>query len=461
MRVAILLALLPFALDGCNNDAPRSSGDDPNSRGNQRDVSNSDSPSTISYDPFISGESYRLALKVAEVTPGLEKSSAVVRVAVGNISSNGAEEDTSTENNCVEEDTSTENNGVEEDTSTENNGVEEDTEDENTIDDSVCDDEVFVSSAKVRLDWECGEQQRGHEEVEIRDIDFMLNVKLGELPALRLVSDSIHCKVNASLDTERINGERVIATGNGEFYIEMDVFYPALKLHKLTTAADQDDPASTVVDFKVALIREGKPVVQGDVVFDTEVDVELRWSCVVNNCVCRSESECREECVRESDIATEMSIDAGKSEAEAQLKIPLRPSFGAEADAVGEAGYACMIDASSDIDGFPVTARGSKKLWVEGKDLQVAVTAVSSSSLTYAVMQRYQKLSSNVRLSLANCGGVTLNDGISDVSSITLASSGDITLSGVGGGCELIAEVLATDGAVVRRGKSNLFTVPN
>ena len=213
----------------------------------------------------------------------------------------------------------------------------------------------------------------------------------------------------------------------------MDVLYPALKLHELTIAADTNDHTVSVLDFKVALIRQGKVVVQGDPVFDNEVEVALTWIC----------NDAPEEADRsKSVIPTELTIPAGKAEAEVQLSISKRP-------ALGEGGYACMIAASAAIDGYARPVKGSKKLWIEGQDLQVAITAVSSTSLSYAVMVRHQQRAGNVKLSIVDCegGGITFSGGDTTVANI--ASSGDVTLSGTGTGCKLKAEVMDSDGTTV------------
>ena len=243
----------------------------------------------------------------------------------------------------------------------------------------------------------------------------------------------------------RADGEHVIATGSHEFYIEMDVLYPALKLHDLTNAADTIDLTISVLNFKVALIRQGKAVEKGDPVFDNAAEVELTW-------ICNDAPE--EENRSKSAAPNDMIIAAGRGEAETQLNIPNRPD-------IGEAGYACMITARSEIDGYERTVEGKKKLWIEGKDLQVAVTAVSSTSLSYAVMARYQAVSGNVKLSIEECTGVTFSS--SNTTEVeNIISSGDVTLSGTGGeGCVLKAEVMDSDDTnTLREGMSQAFTVP-
>ena len=448
MRAVVLLAMLMFVLRGCTADSDESYSTRPDSAADQD--APSESVVATNFDPFVEGSSYRFVIKASDITPGLENSSAVVKVSIRDfVSSNTEESDTTEETDTDEEldtdsETSTDDEaGTDSETSTDD---EAGTDDETSTDSetSSADDSIaLAANSKVRLDWVCGEEEEsGHQEIELSRLDVTLSVTFKELPALKRASDSIQCEVDATLDTTRADGERVIATGSHEFYIEMDVLYPALKLHSLNITEDTNDPTSSALNFKVALIRQGKAVEKGDPVFDNEVEVALQWRC---NDTGKSKS----------DTSTDMIIAAGRGEAETQLSIPNRPT-------PGESGYACMIDASSEIDGYERMVEGKKKLWIEGKDLQVAVTAVSSASLSYAVMVRYQQLSDNVKLSIEDCTGVTFSNGNTEVSNI--ASSGDVTLSGTGNtGCRLKAEVMDMDSDgtnTLREGVSQAFAVP-
>ena len=422
MRAVVLLAMLMFVLRGCTSDSS-----DNFSRRPDAAASDQGAPVSNAADPFVEGSSYRFVIKTGEITPGLEHSSAVVRVSIRDFVGGYTEEiDTDSEPADTDSETSTD----------EETGTDREI---SNADDSV----ALATGSKMRLDWVCAEQEeRGHKEVEMNRLDVTLKVTFKELPALKRASDSIQCEVEAALDTTTANGDRVIATGSREFYIEMDVLRPALQLHSLNITEDTIDPISNL-NFKVALIRQGKVVEKSDPIFDNEVEVTLHW-------------RCNDKAKSKSDTPTYMTIAAGLGEAETQLNIPNRPD-------IGEAGYACMIDASSEIDGYDDAVEGEKKLWIEGKDLQVAVTAVSSTSLSYAVMARYQAVSGNVKLSIEECTGVTFSSSNTEEVE-NIISSGDVTLSGTGGeGCVLKAEVMDSDDTnpnPLRVGKSQAFTVP-
>lgn len=286
--------------------------------------------------------------------------------------------------------------------------------------------------AEVQLNWVCGdEQQRGHEKIKMNRLNERLDVSLKKLPALKRITDSVKCTIKATLDTTGADGERVIVSGSHDFYIEMSARHPALQLHGVEIADN------AIVSFKVTLIRQGKAVVKGDNILDNEIDVELTWICNDDPSV---------EKRSKSDSPASLKIDKGKAEVAAQLNLP---------DTIlGKGGYACMITAVADVDGYE-HVEGKKKVWVEGKDLQVAVTSVSNTSLSYAVTKRYQHLDGNVRLSLDNCGGVT-------ITADNVASQGSVVLSGSNSGneCKLKAE-LVTSGTVSRKGVSNEFSVPS
>ena len=442
MRVVVFLAVLMFVLRGCASD--KGFDDAPDAAQNNTPVQDGLIQSDL--DPFVTGSSYRFVLRFPDIVPGLTKSSAAVRIAIRGRGNSPNPEDEDTTEDTETEDTETEETETEdtETEDTEDDADNEDDEDEPDTDIDLNDSSTLAADAKVRLDWVCGEdQQRGHKKVEMRNLDATLDVALTELPPLKRASASIKCEVEAALDTTRTDGERVIATGSGEFYIEMDVLYPAMKLHDLEITEDTSDASKSksLVDFTVTLIRQGKVVAQGDPIFDEEVEVDLTWIC---NDAPEADSRSK------SQLATELSIPAGKAAATAQLKLPNTR--------VGEGGYACMIEASTDIDGYEQLVKGSKKLWIEGKDLQVAVTAVSSTSLSYTVMQRYKKFDGNVKLSIESCEGVGLGSGDNAV-----ASSGVVTgVSGTGTGCMLKAQVVSSDGStVLREGVSKAFAVPS
>ena len=427
MRAVVLLAMLMFVLRGCTSDSS-----DNFSRRPEPAQSDVGAPHGNAADPFVEGSSYRFVIKASEITPGLEHSNAVVRISISDFVGGYTEEiDTDSEPADTDSETSTEDEA----------GTDREI---SNADDSV----ALATGSKVRLDWICGEQEeRGHKEVEMNRLDVTLKITFRELPALKRASDSIPCEVEATLNTTTANGDRVIATGSREFYIEMDVLRPALQLHDLTVVEDESNPATSILKFKVALIRQGKVVEKGDTIFDNEVEVTLHWRC---------NDAPEEENRSKSAVPTYMTIATGLGEANTQLNIPNRPD-------IGEAGYACMIDASSEIDGYDDAVEGEKKLWIEGKDLQVAVTAVSSTSLSYAVMARYQAVSGNVKLSIEGCTGVTFSS--SNTTEVeNIISSGDVTLGGTGGeGCVLKAEVMDSDDTnpnPLRVGKSQAFTVP-
>ena len=427
MRVVVFLAVLMFVLRGCASDRGFDDAPDAARDGELQDNIQSD------LDPFVTGSSYRFVLRFPDIVPGLTKSVAAVKIAIRGRGNSAAEGDT--EEDADNEDD--EDDDAEGDTENVPNN-EDDADPDTDIDTN--DSSTLAADAKVRLDWVCGEDQhRGHKKVEMRNLDATLDVALTELPPLKRASASIKCEVEAALDTTRTDGERVIATGRGEFYIEMDVLYPAMKFHDLEITEDTSDASKSLIDFTVTLIRQGKTVEQDDPIFNEEVKAELTWIC---NDAPAAENRSK------SDLATELSIPAGKAAATAQLKLP--------STSLREGGYACMIEANTDIDGYEQKVKGSKKLWIEGKDLQVAVTAVSSTSLSYTVMQRYKKFDGNVKLSIDNCAGVTLGSGDTKV-----ASSGTVTVSGTGTGCQLKAQVVSNNSTVLREGVSKAFAVPS
>ena len=296
----------------------------------------------------------------------------------------------------------------------------------------------LATDAEVQLSWKCGDKQKGDTKVEMQRLDKRLNVTLKELPALKRISDSIKCTIEATLDTTRTDGERVIATGSHEFYIEIDVLYPALQLHDVEITANPDADDESDVSFKVSLIRQGKVVVQGDPVFDEAVEVALTWTC----------NDAQE--MSKSLTPTDLTIAAGKAGETTKLSLPNT--------ALGKSGYACMIAATAEIEGYEHDVEGKKKLWIEGKDLQVAVTSVSRTSLSYVVMKRYQQLSGNVKLSLVNCAGITIGSGDSLVS-----SKGSVNLTGTSNSsdCKLKAQVMNSNNEVSREGESRIFRVPS
>ena len=430
MLRVVLLAMLLLVPGSC----ARQDSDKQRSSSSPSDLQDVNRHIEASLDPFITGSSYRIVMRVAEKEPGLgQKSTATLRISLGGFSS-----DTDTETETDTDTTDTNN-----DTNTNsNNDTATDTEEEDRDDVPVVSgdpSETFVADTKMRVEWSCGEEQhRGYKDVSIRSIRDELSVRLDDLPALQDADDSFRCDVNVALDTTLVDGERVIATGSEEFYLEINA--PALQIHEVEIAADTDNTSISVVDFKVVLMRKGEAVKSGDHVFDNKVTVAFTW-------------ECNDSAKSKSPNKTYLDIAAGKGEGAAQLRIPNRPQVSA---GLGEPGYACLIVAKSDIEGYE-TKLGSKKIWIEGKDLQVAVTEVTSGSLRYAVMVRYQKLAGNVSLSVVgdNCSGVTLADNANNV-----ASSGAITISsGSGTGCKLRATA-DTSATEQRIGESKAFDIP-
>ncbi len=442
MRSVVLLAVCASVLRGCGGD-PLDSSDNPQG---QADTPNAMSDS----DPFVEGNSYRFVM-TAKSTPGLEKSSAAVKVFIRELVSHDPEPTKKDDAANTGTGTGT-NTGTSTDTGTgtgTNTGTSTDTgtgtgtgTGTNTGTNTSTDSSTSLAAdAEVQLSWVCGDkQQRGNEKVKMRRLDAKLDVTLTELPALKRIDDSVKCTINASLDTTSGDGERVIATGSHEFYIEMDVLYPALRLHDVEITAGTEADARSAVAFKVSLIRQGKVVVQGDPVFDDEVEVALTWAC--NDAPLAKDRS-------KSDTPTDLTIAAGQAEAATQLSLP--------STALGEGGYACVITATAEIDGYDHDVEGKKKLWIEGKDLQVAVTSVSSTSLSYVVMKRYQRLSGNVKLGLAYCTGVTIGGGNSQV-----ASQGSVALTGTSTSsvCQLKAQVMTGD-VVSREGVSRAFSMPS
>ena len=465
MRSALLAMLVSVA--SCGGDSIQSS-DNPETTERPAQMA---SPGT---DPFVEGDSYRLVM-TAKSTPGLEKSSAEVKVFIrefvrGNATS--SEEDEVTRTQPPDETAEEQDEPAEPDETAEEPAEpvepaepdEPDEEDTNKQTPSV----TLASNAEVQLDWQCGDKAkpyRGTEKVDMRRLDSRLSVSLKDLPPLKQLAGSISCEITAMLDTTKDNGQRVIATGSHEFYIEMDVRYPALQLHDVRInehppAADADDNGSSTVALKVTLIRQGKAVVKGDPVFDKEVEVELSWQCNDN-----ASAEDRSK----SNEPTDLKIKAGKAEGEIQLTNLPRTKLNGD-NTSGQSGYACLITATAKIEGYDHAIEGKKKIWIKGKDLQVAITSVSNDSLIYAVMKRYQQLNGNVRLSAvivgradASCTGIRINGNDSsnekDKGTVTLTRSspngenGNSEIS-----CKLKAEVIA-DGQVIRRGVSKPFSV--
>lgn len=402
MRTVVLLAVWMSVLS-CGDDKVRKYAEEGRE---ERNMQSDRSPPNV--DPFVEGNSYRFVMTTAS-TPGLEKSSAAVEVFIREFVS----PDPSEEDDVADTGTDT--------------GTDTDTDSSTRL----------ATDAEVQLSWECGDKQKGDTKVEMHRLDKRLNVTFKELPALKRISDSIKCKITATLDTTRADGERVIATGSHEFYIEIDVLYPALRLHDVEITANPGDPNKSDVAFKVSLIRQGKVVVQGDPVFDEKVDVALTWAC----------NDTQE--MSKSPTPTDLTIAAGKAEATTKLSLPKNTELRAS-------GYACMITATAKIEGYEHDVEGKKKLWIEGKDLQVAVTSVSRTSLSYVVMKRYQQLSGNVKLSLVNCAGITISSGDNLVS-----SQGSVVLTGTStsSACKLKAQVMNSDNEVSREGMSRPFSV--
>lgn len=424
MRNVVLLAMWVFVLscasDKLETDKPGRQGEKP-----VEDQVMSDGGG----DPFLEGNSYRFVM-TAKSTPGLEKSSATVKVFIREFVSSEAKTPAKEDDATDTEDTET-NPSEEED---------DDTDADNT------DTRELATKAEVRLSWECGDQPyRGTTTVKMHRLDSQLDASLTELPALKRINDSIKCKINATLDTTKADGERVIATGSHEFYIEMDILYPALQLDnvEITEVAAQSPNASgsSTVAFDVTLIRQGKTVVKGDPVFDKDIEVELTW-------VCNDQPLPKDR--SKSSAPIDLTIAAGKAEGEIQLNnLPNTAS--------GQSGYACLITATAEIEGYEHNVEGRKKVWIEGKDLQVAVTSVSNNTLSYVVMKRYQKLTDTVKLSMESCTGITITDGGNPK-----PNQGNITIDGTTSSdtCKLKAQLMDGD-TPIRWGVSKEFSIPS
>ena len=81
MRAVVLLAMLMFVLRGCaSEEAER--------RERQRAILQAPMGDTAKIDPFVTGSSYRFVIKPSAITPGLEKSSAVLKVSIRDFVSN-------------------------------------------------------------------------------------------------------------------------------------------------------------------------------------------------------------------------------------------------------------------------------------------------------------------------------------------------------------------------------------
>ena len=449
MLRVVLLAMLLLVPGSCADDM-RSSSDQPGAS----DRAGPDAQHDIqaSLDPFITGSTYRFVMKVTEKEPGLgQKSTATLKIALGGFSSNtNNETDTADTNDNNDTTDTTDNNDTTDtdtDTDTNANGNNDTAEDDDDAVASGNSSETFVADTEARVEWTCGdEQHRGYKDISIRSINDELTVKLDDLPALQDADDSFSCDVDATLDATLVDGERVIATGSQKFYVEVNV--PALKIHEVEIAADTTDATVSVVDFKIALLRKGEAVKSGDAVFDNKVTVKFGW-------------ECNDSAKTESKNKTYVDIPEGKGEATAKIKLyntpedpsdPLLPSR----PVLEDAGYACLIEARSEIEGYDAKL-GSKKIWIEGKDLQVAVTEVTSSSIKYAVMARYQKLAGNVNLSIVNIADSDSCKGNIDGGGKNVASSGTITITGSGTDCKLRAT--AGEAAEQRAGESKPFKI--
>ena len=455
MRSALLAMLVSVA--SCGGDSIQSS-DNPETTERPAQMA---SPGT---DPFVEGDSYRLVM-TAKSTPGLEKSSAEVKVFIrefvrGNATSSEEDEVTRTQppdETAEEQDEPAEPNEPVEEPAEPVEPAEPDEEDTNKQTPSV----TLASNAEVQLDWQCGDKAkpyRGTEKVDMRRLDSRLSVSLKDLPPLKQLAGSISCEITAMLDTTKDNGQRVIATGSHEFYIEMDVRYPALQLHDVKINEHPPQPStnndgSSTVALKVTLIRQGKAVVKGDPVFDKEVEVELSWQCN-DNASAKDRSKSNE--------PTDLKIKAGKAEGEIQLTNLPRTKLNGD-NTSGQSGYACLITATAKIEGYDHAIEGKKKIWIEGKDLQVAITQVNGTQLRYAVMKRHQQLSGNVRLSVVggdSCAGIQINNNDSP----EIDSQGTVILSRSNDGnnasnCVLKAEVISGDQVILRRGVSKPFSV--
>ena len=155
MRAVVLLAMLMFVLRGCTSDESQMLDDDRDTQAAQSDVGAPEN--AANFDPFVEGSSYRFVIKASEVTPGLENSSAVVKVSIRDfVSSNTEESDTTEETDTDEEldtdsETSTDDEaGTDSETSTDD---EAGTDDETSTDSetsSANDSTALAANSKVR-----------------------------------------------------------------------------------------------------------------------------------------------------------------------------------------------------------------------------------------------------------------------------------------------------------------------
>ena len=427
MSIVVLLAIL-VSMFGCGSDTPTNSDNPDRQKDAQADTTD---PSDI-VDPFVDGYSYRLAM-TTQSTPGLEKSSTTVTVFIREFVNTDPAKKDDVADKGVNTNKSVPNKDADTDKSA-NTDKDADTESSKKL----------VAGAELQLDWQCGnEPYRGNKKVAMHRLDTKVDVPLTELPELKRINDSIKCEIKATLDTTTADGKRVIATGLHEFYIEMDVLYPALQLHGVEITNDANNADKVAVALKVTLIRQGKVVVKGDAIFDEAVGVDLTWVCN-DNTVAANRSK--------SSAPTDLTIAAGKAEAEIELN--LLPDT-----TLGEGGYACFIMATSKIKGYERKVEGKKKIWIEGKDLQVAVTSVTNTQLSYVVMTRYQRFNGNVKLILESCSRSIANN-----DNTLVSSQGQVTLTpnnNEANSCKLKAQVLDGNNQAMREGESNQFTIPS
>lgn len=396
--------------------------------------------------PFIVGTSHRLILEITALTPGEKESSIELTVAFKQRTDvikdeNGGEIESESEDegeSGSEDDSSTDDEGGNgnEDGSDNEDGEESGNEDEDITDDPNA---IFVGETDVSLFWVCGkDEHRGYSEVKMRGSDIKVKTIVSGLPPLPQVGASIPCVITAEFEAKDHAGEKVLASGSNEFYIEADILYPALQMEVVAREIDED--GRSVVNLKVAIIRNGEPIKQGDVAFDEEVNADLEW-------VCNNEDK--------SDKKTRIKIGAGKGEETGSVSLPARPELGGP-------GFACVIIATTKISGYVIPIVTQKKVWITGRDLQVAVTkAVTDSALGYVVTADNKELREKITLTISStagesgCDEVKLKQGekeptktISDLNSL---SDGTVLLEGSGTGCVLTATV-ASAGNPERKG---------
>ena len=446
----LILIWLMLLLVGCTSDNETAQDDRRGSESPADNAANTDPLEDISAPPFVVGTSHRLVLEISELTPGEKDSS--IELTVSFAQRETGDEDESETGGEGESETDGEGEsetGGEGESETDGEGESEtDGEDGNEGEDVSYDpDAIFVGETEVNLFWVCGEEEhRGHSEVKMRGNDRYVKTTVLGLPPLPKVGASIHCVITAKLEAKDRDGEKVLASGSSGFHIEADVLYPALQMQVVDRETDQDGRSG--VDLKVAIIRNGEIVKQGDVAFAEKVNVDLEWKCsnATND---------------ESAKKTRIRIGAGRGEETGSVSLPARPEL-------GEPRFVCMITATSRVSGYNIPIVEQKRVWVAGRDLQVAITqAVSGSPLGYTVTADNKELSEKVTLTISSatgqngCGVLLKKENEEAISTIAgLSSTSDDTVSLAGSGIDCVLTATVKSGGNPEREGSKTFTVP-